>query len=83
MGRRRRKNTLQRARLNEAAGRGCYTSKEYVPGINTYEFPSQGKTARLLGVTTNRVHQCMSQLEKYFLLLLDYNDKVTDIREQV
>lgn len=82
MGKRRRKNTIRTYRQKLADGRGQGQKASYKPGIYTYEIPSKGKTARVLGTTTGRVHHCLSQHEKYFLLLLDYDPEVTDIKEQ-
>lgn len=83
MSRRRKTNTTQTYR-NKAEKQGrCKGNKStYIPGIFTYEIPSKGKTARILGQTTGRVQHFLSQHEKFFFLILDYDPLVTDIKEQ-
>lgn len=82
MGRRRIKNTIRRIRLRIADGRGQLKGKNYKSGIYTYEIPSKGKTARVRGYTTKRIHHCLSQIEKNYLVLLDYDPEVTEILDQ-
>ena len=82
MGRRRKENTLQTYRKKQQEGRCQGDKADFSPGIRTYEIPSLGKTARAFGETTGRVHHCLSQLEKYFFLWLDYDPAVSDIKEQ-
>ena len=82
MGRRRGKNTIGKIRRREAEGRGRGEKESYKPGIYTYEIPSKGKVARVKGLTTGRVHHCLSGHEKRFLLILDSDKLVTEIQEQ-
>lgn len=82
MGRRRKINKLDTYRKKLQEGRCQGDKAAYSPGICTYEIPSRGKTARVPGLTTGRVHHCLSQHEKYFFLLLDYDPSVSDIKEQ-
>ena len=82
MGRRRRVNSVSSINRKHAEGRGCGSLDSYKPAIYTYEIPSRGKVARVRGHTTNRVHHVLSQLEKLVLILLDYDQSVSDIREQ-
>lgn len=84
MGYRRKKNTEHGIRQKKLQGRGrISSSRQYKPGIYTYEIASKGKVARVKGCTMNRVHHCLSQHEKYFLLLLDFDPAVSEIYEQV
>lgn len=83
MGRRRRINSERSIRRRHIEGRGQGSFDTYKPAIYTYEIPSLGKVARVKGLTTNRVHHLLSQLEKNFFILLDYDPEVSDIREQV
>lgn len=82
MARGRIKNSIRKIHLNKAEGRGRFYKGVYKPGIYTYEFPSKGKTARIKGLTSERVHHCLSQHEKYFFMLLDYDPAVSQIYEQ-
>lgn len=82
MGRRRKQNSIASIRRKQAEGRGQGSLSSYKPAIYTYEIASRGKVARIKGATTNRVHHLLSQHEKYFLITLDYDPAVTDIREQ-
>lgn len=82
MGRRRKENTIKSIHQKMAQGRGAGSGESYKPGIYVYEIASKGKVARVKGETTGRVHHCLSQHEKYFLMLLDYDPAVTEIREQ-
>ena len=83
MGYRRKHNTAQNIQRKKTQGRGRIESTDYKPGIYTYEIPSKGKVARIKGFTTNRVHHCLSQHEKFFFLLLDYDPEIFEIYEQV
>ena len=82
MGRRRSKNTIAKIHRKAAQGRGRGSGDSYKPGIYTYEIPSKGKVARVKGMTSGRVHHCLSSLEKRFLLLLDCDSLVSEIKEQ-
>jgi hypothetical protein len=44
-------------------GRGQGHLSAYKPWITVYDFPSNGKVARILGKKTNRVHHLLSSLE--------------------
>ena len=66
----------------ENIARTCGDKDQYVPGIKTTEIPSKGKTYRVFGATTNRVHHLLSSLEYAFFLYLDYDREVSDIKEQ-
>lgn len=83
MGGRHQKNTAERVIRMQQQGRGNIDAKEYTPGIRTYEISSKGKSARIFSYTANRVCHCLSQLEKLFLIILDFDPAVTEIYEQV
>lgn len=63
-------------------GRGTGDLADYTPWIQTYDFPSKGKTVRVLGKTTGRVHHLLSSLEYTCFLLLDSLPGIEDIKEQ-
>jgi hypothetical protein len=63
-------------------GRGQGVGKDYLPWIMTYNFPSKGRRARDPGWKTGRLHHVMSDNETRFFYLLEWSDRVIDIREQ-
>jgi len=63
-------------------GRGNGEGYIYQPWICVQDFSSQGTISRVLGWKTNRTHHLMSNNELYYFFLLDWDDTVTDIREQ-
>lgn len=63
-------------------GRGKGVGKDYLPWIMTYNFPSKGRRARDPGWKTGRLHHLMSDNETRFFYLLEWSDRVIDIREQ-
>ena len=63
-------------------GRGQGVGADYTPWIRIQDFPSNGMVSRVKGSTTGRIHHLMSNNELSFFYLLDWSDKVTDIREQ-
>ena len=63
-------------------GRGQGTGKDYVPWLKIQDFPSQGRSHRIPGWKTNRVHHLLSDLEKRTFYLFEWSDAVIDIREQ-
>ncbi len=82
MGRRRKVNSIKSVRKKISEGRGTGTGENYTPGIFTYEIPSKGKVSRVKSMTNNRIHHCLSQIEKHFLILLDNDPLVTEIQDQ-
>ncbi len=63
-------------------GRGQGQGSTYKPWLDIHDFPSKGRVSRCKGWKTNRVHQFMSDNETRYFYLLDWSDKVIDIREQ-
>ena len=63
-------------------GRGQGTGLEYKAWIRIQNFASHGVVSRIKGRKTNRVHDLMSNNELAYFYLLDWSDKVLDIREQ-
>lgn len=66
--------------LNEGRGQGIL--KDYQPFIQIHDIPSLGICSRIKSTTVGRVHHLLSRNELNFFYLLDYDDDVTDIREQ-
>lgn len=63
-------------------GRGQGHLGDYKPELNVRSFPSNGKTSRILGRVTGRVHHLMSTHELNYFRILEHTEGVTDIREQ-
>ena len=64
------------------AGHGCGRSSQYESWLKIQDVASLGRSTRMLGWKTDRINHCLSDLERNYLLLLDWSDKVIDIREQ-
>jgi hypothetical protein len=63
-------------------GRGQGISSNYKPWIRIQDVPSLGRATRLKGIKTGRQHEFLSDLERNYFYILEYSDKVIDIREQ-
>jgi hypothetical protein len=66
--------------LRESRGQGEGSS--YRPWISVHDFSSQGTISRIAGHKTGRVHHFLSRNELNYFYLLEWSDKVLDIREQ-
>lgn len=64
------------------AGRGQGESSSYLPWISVHDFSSLGMVSRIAGHKTKRVHHFLSRNELNYFFLLEWSDKVLDIREQ-
>ncbi len=65
-------------KLGYGSGRG----KDYKPWLTVRSFGSRGMAHRVLGRKTGRIHHLHSNHELGCFLLLEWDDKVIDIREQ-
>jgi hypothetical protein len=65
-------------KLGYGSGRG----PDYKPWLTVRSFGSRGMAHRVLGHKTGRIHHFHSNHELGCFLLLEWNDNVTDIREQ-
>lgn len=63
-------------------GRGQGTGPDYNPWLKVGDISSKGRSTRIYGHTTNRVHHLLSDLQLYYFYFLEYDDQVIDIREQ-
>lgn len=63
-------------------GRGKGFGANYKPWLTVHDVPSRGRSQRLLGMVTGRVHHLLSDLERGAFLIYDFRDDVRDIREQ-
>lgn len=83
MGRRRSKWTWELIRKRLALGRGQGEGSSYCPWHLVQDFPSQGRSHRIKGLTVDRVHHLLSDLELYAFLVFDLPwNNIIDIREQ-
>jgi len=64
------------------AGRGQGEGPAYLPWISVQDFSSCGMVSRIFSYTTSRVHHFLSRNELNYFYLLEWSDKVLDIREQ-
>lgn len=63
-------------------GRGQGTGQNYVPWIKIQDLSSQGRSHRIPGWKTGRIHHLLSDQEKRTFYLFEWSDAVIDIREQ-
>lgn len=64
------------------SGRGQGEGSVYLPWISIHDFSSLGMVSRIYSNKTNRVHHFLSRNELHYFFLLEWSDKVLDIREQ-
>ncbi len=62
-------------------GRGEGHGPDYRPWLNIGDVASRGRSHRLRGIKSGHVHHLLSDVECSFLFILDWSDRVTDIRE--
>lgn len=63
-------------------GRGEGFGADYRPWLTVRDVPSRGRSHRIAGVVTARVHHLLSDIERRAFLIYDFRDDVRDIREQ-
>jgi hypothetical protein len=63
-------------------GRGQGEGSLYLPWVSVHDFSSHGLVSRIAGHKANRVHHFLSRNELNYFFLLEWSDKVLDIREQ-
>ncbi|MBD9679438.1 Tn7 transposase TnsA N-terminal domain-containing protein [Pseudomonas sp. PDM18] len=64
------------------AGAGQGVRESYRPWLTVKDVPSLGRSRIVKGLTLNRRHHLLSDLEYHYFLLCDYSSEVVDIREQ-
>jgi hypothetical protein len=82
MAKRKRENTPDVIERRIKEGRGTGRGGDYKPWLLVQDVPSQGLSSRVKSVKTGRVHQLFSQLKYRSFLILDWSERITDIREQ-
>ena len=63
-------------------GRGKGTGSKYIPWVKMQDFPSLGRTSRIKGIKSQRIHHLFSDNETRCFYIFDWSDKVVDIQEQ-
>ncbi|QHC05374.1 heteromeric transposase endonuclease subunit TnsA [Anoxybacillus sp. PDR2] len=63
-------------------GRGQGEFENYKPWLTVRDVPSNGRVAREMGTKVKREYHFLSDLERYFFYILEWQDSVVDIREQ-
>ncbi|NFO46722.1 heteromeric transposase endonuclease subunit TnsA [Clostridium botulinum] len=79
MAKRKRTHNIEKM-IKEGYGNGI--GSEYKPWIKIQDVPSLGRVTRVKGMKTNRQHELLSDMERNYFYILEYSDKVVDIREQ-
>lgn len=51
-------------------GRGQGEGKDYLPWLQVGDFSSQGRSHRISGIKTNRIHHFFSDLEQQYYYIL-------------
>lgn len=69
-------------KTKEKEHRGEGEGASYIPWIKAAEFNSQGTASNIVDWKHGRTIELLSQGEKWLYLILRWNDKVIDIREQ-
>jgi len=64
------------------AGFGQGEGVSYKPWVRVQDIPSTGRSRKVPGIKSGRLHHTLSDLEYHYLLLLEFSDEVVDIREQ-
>ena len=65
-----------------AQGYGQGSDADYKPWLRVQDVPSRGRSRKVHGLTTGRVHHVLSDLEYAYLVVLEFSERVIDIREQ-
>ena len=63
-------------------GRSLGEGQNYKPWIQTWDVSSLGRSHRIFGNRSRRLHHLLSDLELAIFLTLDWQHSVSDIREQ-
>jgi hypothetical protein len=63
-------------------GRGQGGGADYKPFLTIHDVPSNGLSSRIPGRKTGRLHHTLSKIERALILIYDWDDDVSDLREQ-
>lgn len=65
-----------------AQGYGQGEGANYKPWLRVQDVPSEGRSRKVHGTKTGRVHHLLSDIEYGYFLILEFSEQVVDIREQ-
>lgn len=65
-----------------ADGNGAGEGELYKPWLRVQDVPSRGRSRKVQGMKVSRIHQVFSDLEYRYLTVLEFSERVVDIREQ-
>lgn len=82
MAKRKRNLTIDKINKRFKEGRGKGVGEKYKPFIETLDVASIGRSTKIRGWKTNRVHHFLSDLERNYFLYLEWDENVIDIKEQ-
>ncbi|KDR94351.1 TnsA endonuclease N terminal [Peptoclostridium litorale DSM 5388] len=82
MAKRNRKMTDKKIERMIKEGRGQGSGADYKPWITIQDIASKGRSTRIKGIKTKRQHEFLSDMETNFFFLMEFSDRVSDIREQ-
>lgn len=74
--------TQEKIEKRIAAGDGQGVREAYVPWIKIRAFPSRGTSHIVPGVKVHRAHHLLSNAEYHYLVILEHERSIIDIREQ-
>lgn len=63
-------------------GYGAGEGESYKPWLRVQDVPSRGRSRKVPGMTVNRTYHVLSDLEYQYLTVLEFSERVVDIREQ-
>lgn len=63
-------------------GRGIYRGIKYKTWLEVHEVPSVALSSRIAGWKINRIHHLLSNMERDYFYIIQWEDCVIDIREQ-
>ena len=78
----RRFRTQQDIERYVAQGYGHGVGAGYKPWLRVQVVPSRGRSRKVHGLKTGRIHHVLSDLEYRYLAALEFSERVVDIREQ-
>jgi hypothetical protein len=64
-------------------GRGSGQGRDYKPWLTVRDVPSNGRSHRIFGHKSQRIHHFLSDLELAVFFVLEWHQDTEDIREQL
>ncbi|MFZ3590228.1 hypothetical protein ACOI1C_13400 [Bacillus sp. DJP31] len=74
--------TIEKIEKFKKEARGEGELGDYKPWITVRDLSSDGRSSREFGVKAKREIHLLSDLERYFFYITEWDDRVVDIREQ-